>query len=202
MSFDLIFMACVIVLMLMALIKEMLRPGLVLFTAVVLLLCAGIINPEEALKGFSNKGMITVALLYLVSEGVRKSGLLEHFVFCMLPKKNVSVTKVNLHFLPIVSFISAFFNNTPVVVIFAPMIKNWARKMKLPSTKFLIPLSYATVLGGICTLIGTTTNLVIHGMLLQEYKDEITTLEETKGQVNGVLLEYGVDGMHMFELTK
>ena len=74
--------------------------------------------------------------------------------------------------------------------------------MKLPSTKFLIPLSYATVLGGICTLIGTTTNLVIHGMLLQEYKDEITTLEETKGQVNGVLLEYGVDGMHMFELTK
>ena len=202
MSFDLIFMACVIVLMLMALIKEMLRPGLVLFTAVVLLLCAGIINPEEALKGFSNKGMITVALLYLVSEGVRKSGLLEHFVFCMLPKKNVSVTKVNLHFLPIVSFISAFFNNTPVVVIFAPMIKNWARKMKLPSTKFLIPLSYATVLGGICTLIGTTTNLVIHGMLLQEYKDEITTFEETKGQVNGVLLEYGVDGMHMFELTK
>jgi len=202
MSFELIFMACVIVLMLMALMKEMLRPGLILFTAVVLLLCAGIINPEEALKGFSNKGMITVALLYLVSEGVRKSGLLERFVFYMLPKKNVSVTTVNLHFLPIVSFISAFFNNTPVVVIFAPMIKNWARKMKLPSTKFLIPLSYATVLGGICTLIGTTTNLVIHGMLLQEYNDEISTLEETKGEVNGILLEYGVDGMHMFELTK
>ena len=113
-------MAFVIVLMLMALMKEMLRPGLILFTAVVLLLCAGIINPEEALKGFSNKGMITVALLYLVSEGVRKSGLLERFVFRMLPTKNVSVTKVNLRFYPIVSFISAFFNNTPVVVIFAP----------------------------------------------------------------------------------
>ena len=202
MTFELIFMACVIVLMLMALMKEMLRPGLILFTAVVLLLCVGIINPEEALKGFSNKGMITVALLYLVSEGVRKSGLLERFVFKMLPTKNVSVTKVNLRFYPVVSFISAFFNNTPVVVIFAPMIKNWARKMKLPSTKFLIPLSYATVLGGICTLIGTTTNLVLHGMLLQEYKDEMTTFEESAGKVKGILLQNGVDGMHMFELTK
>ncbi|MBR4643767.1 MAG: anion permease [Bacteroidaceae bacterium] len=202
MTFELIFMACVIVLMLMALMKEMLRPGLILFTAVVLLLCVGIINPEEALKGFSNKGMITVALLYLVSEGVRKSGLLERFVFKMLPTKNVSVTKVNLRFYPVVSFISAFFNNTPVVVIFAPMIKNWARKMKLPSTKFLIPLSYATVLGGICTLIGTTTNLVLHGMLLQEYKDEMTTFEESAGKVKGILLQSGVDGMHMFELTK
>lgn len=202
MTFELIFMACVIVLMLMALMKEMLRPGLILFTAVVMLLCAGIINPEEALKGFSNKGMITVALLYLVSEGVRKSGLLERLVYKMLPAKNVSVTKVNLRFYPIVSFISAFFNNTPVVVIFAPMIKNWARKMKLPSTKFLIPLSYATVLGGICTLIGTTTNLVLHGMLLQEYKDELSTFEESAGKVKGILLQSGVDGMHMFELTK
>lgn len=202
MTFELIFMACVIVLMLMALMKEMLRPGLILFTAVVMLLCAGIINPEEALKGFSNKGMITVALLYLVSEGVRKSGLLERLVYKMLPTKNVSVTKVNLRFYPIVSFISAFFNNTPVVVIFAPMIKNWARKMKLPSTKFLIPLSYATVLGGICTLIGTTTNLVLHGMLLQEYKDELSTFEESAGKVKGILLQSGVDGMHMFELTK
>ena len=132
MSFGVIYVAVILLLMLFALMREMLRPGLVLFTAVVLLLCAGIINPEEALKGFSNKGMITVALLYLVSEGVRKSGILEQIVFRMLPTKNVSITKTGLRFYPIVSFISAFFNNTPVVVIFAPMIKNWAKKMKLP----------------------------------------------------------------------
>ena len=202
MTFGIVYVAIILVLMLVALMREALRPGLVLFTAVVLLLCAGIINPEEALKGFSNKGMITVALLYLVSEGVRKSGLLERIVFRMLPTKNVTVTKAGLRFYPIVSFISAFFNNTPVVVIFAPMIKNWARKMKLPPTKFLIPLSYATVIGGICTLIGTTTNLVLHGMLLQEHKDEMTAFEESAGQVKGILLQNGVDGMHMFELTK
>ncbi len=200
MSFQIIFVALVLLFMLCALMRECLRPGLILFTAVVMLLCAGIINPEEALKGFSNKGMITVALLYLVSEGVRKSGILERIMFRVLPKKDVTVTRANLRFFPIVSLISAFFNNTPVVVIFAPMIKNWARKMKLPPTKFLIPLSYATVIGGICTLIGTTTNLVLHGMLLQEHKDEVKAV--ANGAAEGILMKFGIDGMHMFELSK
>ena len=200
MTFPIIFVALVLVFMLAALMREMLRPGLILFSAVVILLVAGIITPEEAIKGFSNKGMITVALLYLVSEGVRKSGILERIVFNMLPKKNVSITSAGLRFYPIVSFISAFFNNTPVVVIFAPMIKNWARKMKLQPTKFLIPLSYATVIGGICTLIGTTTNLVLHGMLIQEYKDE--TAAAANGAAEGLLMRFGIEGMSMFELTK
>ena len=200
MSFSSFLVAAVLVFMLVALMREYLRPGLILFTAVVLLLVAGIITPEEAIKGFSNKGMITVALLYLVSEGVRKSGILERIVFHMLPKKNASITSAGFRFYPIVSFISAFFNNTPVVVIFAPMIKNWARKMKLPPTKFLIPLSYATVIGGICTLIGTTTNLVLHGMLIQEYKEEATAVAQ--GGSEGILMRFGIDGMSMFELTK
>ena len=200
MSFHIIFVAAILLFMLAALMREQLRPGLILFTAVVLLLIAGIITPEEAIKGFSNKGMITVALLYLVSEGVRKSGLLERIMFRMLPKKNATVTTASLRFYPIVTFISAFFNNTPVVVIFAPMIKNWARKMKLPPTKFLIPLSYATIIGGICTLIGTTTNLVIHGMLLQEAKDEAVAAKS--GGAEGILMRFGIDGLSMFELTK
>lgn len=200
MSFSVIYVACVLLFMLIALMREQLRPGLILFTAVVFLLIAGIITPEEALKGFSNKGMITVALLYLVSEGVRKSGILERIVFKLLPKKNASVTSAGLRFYPIVTFISAFFNNTPVVVIFAPMIKNWARKMKLPPTKFLIPLSYSTVIGGICTLIGTTTNLVLHGMLLQEAKDEAAIVEN--GGAKGILMRFGIEGISMFELTK
>ncbi len=200
MSFEVIFVAFVLIAMLVALMRESLRPGLVLFSAVVALLCAGIITPEEAIKGFSNKGMITVALLYLVSEGVRKSGILERIVYHVLPQKNVSITSAGLRFYPIVSLISAFFNNTPVVVIFAPMIKNWARKMHLSPTKFLIPLSYATVIGGICTLIGTTTNLVLHGMLLQEHRDEVKAAANGVG--DGILLRFGIDGMHMFELSK
>lgn len=202
MTFETIYVGLVLLFMLYALMREMLRPGLVMFSAVVLLLCGGIIDPSDVLKGFSNKGMITVALLYLISEGVRKSGVLERIVFSVLPSKNASITRANLRFYPIVMAISAFFNNTPVVVIFAPMIKNWAKKLHLPPAKFLIPLSYATILGGMCTLIGTSTNLVLHGMLIEEHAAEVQKFQETKGALKGILLQYGLDGITMFEITK
>ena len=127
MTFQIIYVACCLVLMIWALIADRLKPGLILFTCVVLMLCAGILTPKDCLEGFSNKGMITVALLFLVSEGVRRSGILEQIVFSMLPKKKTSVKKANARLLPVVSLFSAFLNNTPVVVIFAPMVKNWAR---------------------------------------------------------------------------
>ena len=74
--------------------------------------------------------------------------------------------KAQARMLPVISFVSAFLNNTPVVVIFAPIVKRWAESVCIPATKFLIPISYATILGGMCTLIGTSTNLVVDGMIL------------------------------------
>lgn len=82
--------------------------------------------------------------------------------------------------LPGIAAISAFLNNTAVVVIFAPIIKRWAERVNLPSQKFLIPLSFATILGGMCTLIGTSTNLVVDGMMQDN----------------------GFQGLSMFELVK
>lgn len=167
MSFQTIFVIIVLTIIIIALIKDRMRPGLVLLSGAVVFLCAGILTPKEMLEGFSNKGMITVALLFLVSEGVRRSGLLEQLLQRLLPQgKNPSVRRTQLHMLPAVSFISAFLNNTPAVVIFAPMIKRWGEKHNVSPTKLLIPLSYATILGGVCTLIGTSTNLVIHGMVI------------------------------------
>ncbi|MDO4756385.1 MAG: SLC13 family permease, partial [Parabacteroides sp.] len=140
--------------------------GIVLLTVVILFLCVGILTPKEMLEGFSNKGMITVGLLFLVSEGVRQSGALGYMIKKLLPNGKTTVFKAQLRMLPPIAFISAFLNNTPVVVIFAPIIKRWAESVHIPATKFLIPLSYVTILGGVCTLIGTSTNLVIHGMVL------------------------------------
>ena len=142
------FVTIVLLLLLVALIKEALRPGIVLFSGAVVFLCAGVLTPKEVIEGFSNKGMITVALLFLVSEGVRRSGLLEQMLGWLLPKGQLAVRRVQLRMMPAVSFISAFLNNTPVVVIFAPMIKRWAEQHKVSPTKLLIPLSYATILGG------------------------------------------------------
>ena len=166
MTFEIIYVLLVLVGMVVALVLDKMRPGMVLFSVVVLFLCARILTPEEMLEGFSNKGMMTVGLLFLVSEGVRQSGALGHLVKRLLPRKRCSVLKAQLRMLPSIAFISAFLNNTPVVVIFAPIIKRWARSVKVPATYFLIPLSYVTILGGMCTLIGTSTNLVVHGMIL------------------------------------
>lgn len=167
MTFEILFVLIVLAGMVAALVMDLMRPGMVLFSAVVLFLCAGILSPREMLEGFSNKGMITVALLFLVSEGVRQSGALGQVIKALLPDRRMSVFRAQLRMLPAVACISAFLNNTPVVVIFAPIIKRWAHRVGLSATKFLIPLSYVTILGGICTLIGTSTNLVVHGMVME-----------------------------------
>lgn len=180
MTFEIAFVLLSLLGMVAALVLDKMRPGMVLFSIVVLFLCAGILTPKEMLEGFSNKGMITVALLFLVSEGIRQSGTLGQVIKRLLPQGKTTVFKAQSRLLPSVAFISAFLNNTPVVVIFAPIIKHWAKSVNLPATKFLIPLSYVTILGGICTLIGTSTNLVVHGMIL----------------------EAGYEGFSMFELGK
>ena len=121
--------------------------------------------------------MITAAMLFLVSEGIRQSGALGQLIKKLLPQGKTTVFKAQLRMLPTISFISAFLNNTPVVVIFAPILKRWAESVKLPATKFLIPLSYVTILGGICTLIGTSTNLLVHGMILDAGYEGFTMFE-------------------------
>ena len=170
----------VVLIMIVALVREIMRPGLILFGALVVFMVADIISAEDALSGFSNKGMITVALLFLISEGVKETGVLNKLGAVILPKKRKPIPRLLMQIMIPVSAISAFLNNTPVVIIFGPMLKKWADKLSLPSQKFLIPLSYATIFGGTCTLIGTSTNLLVHGMMLDR----------------------GMEGIGMFELAK
>ncbi len=180
MNFEILFVLLCIIGMLAVLVWDRMRPGMVLLTVSVLFLCAGIVTPKEMLEGFSNKEMITVGLLFLVSEGVRQSGALGQLIKKILPQKETTVFKAQLRMLPPIAFISAFLNNTPVVVIFAPIIKRWAESVRLPATKFLIPLSYMTILGGLCTLIGTSTNLVVHGMMIESGYEGLTMFELAK----------------------
>lgn len=177
MNFEILFVLLALAGMVAALIWDRMRPGMILLSVVVLFLVAGILSPKEMLEGFSNKGMITVAMLFLVSEGIRQSGALGQLIKKLLPEGKTTVLKAQVRMLPPIAFISAFLNNTPVVVIFAPIIKRWAETVKLPATKFLIPLSYVTILGGICTLIGTSTNLVVHGMVLDAGYEGFTMFE-------------------------
>ncbi len=170
----------VVFVMIIALAKEVMRPGLIFFSGAVFLMAVGILSDNEVLAGFSNKGMITIGVLFLVSEGVRQSGVLNRLAQTYLPRKRGKMVFLIPRIMIPVSVLSAFLNNTPVVIIFAPIIKKWTEKLNLSSKKFLIPLSYATILGGMCTLIGTSTNLVVHGLII----------------------ENGYAGFNMFELGK
>ncbi len=156
----------IIIIMIAALAKEVMRPGLILFSALIFLMIFGTINANEVLAGFSNKGMITVAILFVVSEGITQSGALNRLATFFLPRRRGNTRSLFLRVMFPISFMSAFLNNTPIVIIFAPIVKKWAEDLNLSAQKFLIPLSYATILGGVCTLIGTSTNLVVHGLML------------------------------------
>lgn len=170
----------VVLITIVALAKEVMRPGLIFFSSAVVLMSLGIISDKEMLAGFSNKGMITIGVLFLVSEGIRQSGILNRVAQTYLPRKRRKMVFLLPQIMLPVSILSAFLNNTPVVIIFAPIIKKWTEKLNLSSKKFLIPLSYATIFGGMCTLIGTSTNLVVHGLII----------------------ENGYEGFSMFELGK
>lgn len=180
MSGQALFVLFSLIAMILILAFDKMRPGLTLLSFVVLFMAGGIITPSEVTDGFSNRGMITIAMLFLVSEGVRQTGALNRFIGLILPPKSKSVGLSLLRIVPSIATISAFLNNTAVVIIFAPIIKKWAQSLGRPASKFLIPLSYATIFGGICTLIGTSTNLVVHGMMI----------------------ENGFEGFSMFELGR
>ena len=189
MGFEAIFVLCTIVAMLVVLATDRMRPGLTLLLVAIIFMALGIISPKEMIQGFSNKGMITVAILFLVSEGVRRSGALDYLIKLILPQRKTSVFSAQLRMLPIIAALSSLLNNTAIVVIFAPIVKKWAEFFKMPVKKLLIPLSYATILGGTCTLIGTSTNLVVYGMM-QEDNYDMSMLEISK--IGGITLVIGL----------
>lgn len=139
-------------------------PYLVLLGGMTVMLVSGIIEPAAALAGFANKGMITVGVLFVVAAGLDQTGVLAHLVHRFLARpKSLPRAQARLVF-PVVAG-SGFLNNTPVVAMLTPVVKDWSRTTGFAASKLLIPLSYAAILGGLCTLIGTSTNLVVNGML-------------------------------------
>jgi di/tricarboxylate transporter len=165
MSLEMLFVSIMIIAMLSALLLELARPDMVVFSVLVIFLISGLLTPEEALKGFSNQGMLTIALLFIVAGAVQKYGIIDEVMKKWL-NTSKSIRGSMLRFFLPVPFFSAFLNNTPIVVAFTPVIKNWCEERGIAPSKFLIPLSYVTILGGTITLMGTSTNLVVHGMLL------------------------------------
>jgi di/tricarboxylate transporter len=156
----------VIVGMVVIMAANLVGPDLVLIGAVTILLLTGIIEPSEAFTGFSNPAVITIAALFVVAAGVKETGGLDLAGRIVLGRPR-SLAGGQLRMMFPVSALSAFLNNTPVVAMFVPLVSSWARRCNFSVSLMLLPLSYASILGGTCTLIGTSTNLVVAGLAKQ-----------------------------------
>jgi di/tricarboxylate transporter len=143
-------------------------PAAIMWGAVALLLGAGILNEKSALAGLANEGMVTVAILYLVGAGVTETGAIDFIAHRVLGSPKSPTVAVARLMLPTAA-ISAFINNTPLVAMLIPIVSDWAKKNRIPVSKLMLPLSYAAILGGTCSLIGTSTNLIISGLYVKRF---------------------------------
>lgn len=147
---------------------------MIMLGGVTALLVTGVLTPKEALAGMSNEGMITVGVLYIVVAGLQQTGCMALVASRMFGQpKGVGDAQVRM-MLP-VAVASGFMNNTPLVAMMLPVVNDWGKKFRIPVGKLMMPLSFATILGGLCTQIGTSTNVISAGLL----RDRLATGELT-----------------------
>lgn len=154
----------VVVAVLLGLMFVQRAPDMIMVGGLVVLMLAGVLAPAEALRGMANEGMIAVAALFIVAAGVERTGALAVIVERVLGRPK-SLATAQLRTMVGPGILSAFMNNTPVVALLVPAIREWAKKNKLSVSKLLMPMNTAVVLGGLCTLIGTSTNVIISGLV-------------------------------------
>lgn len=156
----------VLIWIIVALYYEKIAAELIMLAALLVLVIFQVIPMKEALSGFSNETIFTIAGLLVVGTGLQTTGAIDFISLMMLghPGKGTPI----LRLIAPVAFLSAFMNNTPLVAFFLPIFVHVSRKLRTSPSKLLIPLSYASVLGGTCTLIGTSTNFVIDSTLKKQ----------------------------------
>jgi di/tricarboxylate transporter len=169
----------VVIALLVGLVRNLAPPDLLFVGGTAFLSVMGIITPEQAFAGFANPGMLTVAFLFVVVAALRETGVLDyvgHHVLGKAQTERAALVRLSFFIVPM----SAMLNNTPIVAMFIPIVLDWCRRWRISPAKLLIPLSFLTILGGTCTLIGTSTTLVI----------------------NGLMVDNGIAGMGLFEIGK
>lgn len=159
------------------LITEKISVDLTAIGIMVLLVVTKLLTPKEAVSGFANPAVITVAAMFIVSKGMMRTGGI-----AFLGRKVTQIAKSNLNaalalILCTVAIASAFINNTPVVILFIPVVMAMCCELGLSPSKFLIPVSYASILAGTCTLIGTSTNIIISDLSFEYGYDKLTMFE-------------------------
>lgn len=164
MSFDGILVLIVLAFIIISLYFEIVGPGFTFVIGVAVLGAFKVISPTEILQGFANEQIAVIIMLLLLGDVFRRTSVLDIF-FDQVFRKSKSYKFFMAKLMIVVAPLSAFLNNTPLVAILIPYVHNWSTKNKVHVSKLMMPLSFAAILGGCATLIGTSTNLIVNGLV-------------------------------------
>ena len=176
MDWQIAFTLGVVALTLVAMVREISRPEIVMMGAVIALTVAGILEPEEAFAGFSNKAVVAIGVLFVVSAALRSTGALD-LVLMYLMGRDASTTSIVARITVPVAIFSAFLNNAPIVAMMTPAVLDWGKRVRVAPSRLLVPLSYAAILGSSTTLIGTSVNLTVAGLISESGMPEMGFFE-------------------------
>lgn len=178
MDWQALFTLAVLVAMFVAMVRGLAHPAAAIVSAVVVLLIAGVIDERQAFAGFANPAPITVAALYVLARAVEDTGALRPLVRAALSGNGGQRISLLRLCLPSAAA-SAFLNNTPIVAMLIAPVTEWSESRGVSSSRYLMPLSFAVILGGVATTIGTSTNLVVSGLLQQSGAEPFGLFEIT-----------------------
>ncbi|MCD4788808.1 MAG: SLC13 family permease [Bacteroidales bacterium] len=164
---DLLIISIVLAFIIISLYTEIIGPAFTFLIGVIVLGFFGILTPKEILSGMANEQIAVIILLLLLGDIIRKTDIIDG-LFDKVFRKTKSYRGFLIKMIVVVSGFSAFLNNTPLVAIMMPYVHNWSKRNNIKPSKLLIPLSYAAILGGCATLIGTSTNLIVNGLVTDQ----------------------------------
>lgn len=168
MSLDSLLVLTLICLAVVMFIWEKIAPELTAMLVLAALVVSGVLTPAEGTAGFSNPAVITIGAMFVLSTALKKTGLVTALGLwsTRIFRLNFSLGLISI--MVLISLMSAFINNTPVVAIFIPIMLNVAMKSDIPPSRLLMPISYASIFGGVCTLIGTSTNILVNSITVDQ----------------------------------
>jgi di/tricarboxylate transporter len=167
MTFDAIVVITVLVFIIISLYKEIVKPAMTFIIASIVLGVTQVLSPHEVLGGFANEQVASILMLLLLGDIYKRTSVLDILFDYFFSKSRSEKNFLSRMSIMVVS-LSAFMNNTPLVALMMPYVHNNARRFKTSVSKLMIPLSYASILGGCMTLIGTSTNLVVNGLVTDQ----------------------------------
>jgi di/tricarboxylate transporter len=167
----------VIVITLVAFIREWAPPDVIALTILCLVVALNLVSPDQMMDVFSNEAPLTIAALFVIGGALERSGAVDHIGQVLRSRLSGNTRTAILAFSLLTAFFSAWMNNTAIVAILLPVTLGFARSKDIAASRLLIPLSYSSILGGCCTLIGTSTNLLVNGTLKKMGEEPMSMFE-------------------------